>query len=62
MHRVQDHRQPQVDMVSLTDKTYKNAYTYTTLIYLYHTVTPEEFPHLIPYHMAITMLFVFYIF
>ena len=41
-------------------------YTAYTIIakhkYIYHTNTPKEFLPLIPYHMATTMLFVFYVF
>jgi len=37
-------------------------HTHIQYFYIYHTVTLEEFPPWISYHMATTMLFVFHIF
>jgi len=50
VYRVHDHRQTQADRVSLTDKTYKNAYTYTTHLHMQHNhfkrIAPFDFiPH-----------------
>ncbi|QCD93590.1 hypothetical protein DEO72_LG5g1665 [Vigna unguiculata] len=43
VYRAHDHRQTQADRGSLTDKTYKMAYTYKAGIYMNYTNIPECF-------------------